>query len=376
MRFSTRACVIVLIISFVGAGNTRAVDAVDYEYGAYYDSRSGLSKIVKYTTPRVVVTTMTLRMPEERLTFKESPKEKKLMYLEKTAAAEVNLKPYFASREWSPHRYNPDDIVLILHICNQEGDDLQIVPLERKYSFGYTQGFWESEKIVMLACFGRRGWGTRLYVHLGTREEFVICDDPYHIVSEATSPDGEHLLINWDHRILYDGIQVLPFYDPDPFFYSDPPDSPKYGGLKIWEEDRRRALEAESKPDVSWFYTIWEGRLAWVEGGKKFAIVDNRPAALLFHEKKTGFTSEILERSRSPELVIVNVEKVPTGDINQYAERIPLQIDYTKLGKEVDSDDLPWPVYDEKENVIRIQANCIGPTGRSRLETIAAIPVP
>lgn len=346
MKFLTKPCIIVLIVSFGVTGNGRAVDSIDYEYGAYYDPRGEFSKIVRYSTPRDLVTTMTLRMPDERLTFKESPKEKKLMYLEKTAAAEVNLKPYFASREWSPHPYNPDDIVLILHICNQEGDDLQIVPLERKCSFGYTQGFWESEKIVMLACFGRRGWGTRLYVHLGTGEKFVICDDPYHIVSEATSPDGEHLVINWDHRILYDGIQVLPFYDPEPFFYSDPPDSPKYGALKIWEEERRKELETQYKPDVSWFDRIWERALVWLEGGKKFALVDHRPAALVFDGKKREFTPEIIARSRAPELVIVDVEKIPTGDINQYTERIPLQIDYTKLGKEVSAGDLPWPVYE------------------------------
>ena len=176
---------------------------------------------------------------------------------------------------------------------------------------------------------------------------------------------------------MFDGVQILPFYDPSPFFCSEPSDSPKYVALKAWWEWRNKAMENENKPDVHMYgAVIYKKDVAWWDGGKKFALIDHRPAALLFHEKKTEFTPEILERSRSPELVIVNVEKIPTGDINQYAQFIPLQIDYTKLGKDVQSGELPWPVYDEKGNAIKIQANCVGPTGRTRLQTMAAIPVP
>ncbi len=374
MKFSTKAFVIILAVSFASASDATAID---YDYGAYYVPRGGFSKIVKYSTPRVLVTTMTLRMPDERLTFKESPKERKLMYLEKTPLAEVNLEPYFNSRESPAYPYNPEEIVMILHICDQEGKDLQTVPIERKYSFPMRRGAFRGEQIVVLWAFNRGGWGNRLCVFLNTGMKIIISNSPSDYVSETASPDGEHLVISWNHRILYDGIQVLPFYDPEPFFHSDPPDSPKYFALKAWEEARARALETDDKPDVSWFHVVGEKRtLVWLEGGKKFALIDHPPAALLFHEKKKEFTSEILERSRSPELVIVNVEKIPTGDINQYAQFIPLQIDYTKLGKDVQSGELPWPVYDEKENAIKLQANCVGPTGRTRLQTMAAIPVP
>ena len=57
-------------------------------------------------------------------------------------------------------------------------------------------------------------------------------------------------------------------------------------------------------------------------------------------------------------------------------DRITIFEYYSKLGKDVQSGELPWPVYDEKGNAIKIQANCVGPTGRTRLQTMAAIPVP
>ncbi len=302
-----------------------------------------------------------------------SPNGDRFLYLEETPLAEVRLEPYFTSGEWSPYPYNPEDIVLILHICDQKGHDLQTVPIERKYSFPMRQGKWLSEQIVVLLAFNRGGWGHRLYAFLDTGMKIIISSAPSDFVNETASPDREHLAINWNHRILYDGVQVLPFYDPDPFFLSDPPDSPKYGGLKIWEEDRRKALETENFPDVSWFHSVGERALVWLEGGRKFALVDNRPAALLFHEKKTEFTPEILERSRSPELVIVNVEKISTGDINQYAQRFPLEIDYTRLGKVAGTGSWPFPTYDEKENVIKVQVYYIGRRGTT---TVAAIPVP
>ncbi len=360
---STVACIIVVSLGCFAANAD--------EYAAVYNPQTGYSEIWRYNLPRnETITTMTTELFGIR--FHPSPNEKKLMYLEKTHLADVNLRPYFASGRWSPYPYNPEDIVLVLHICDQHGNDLQTIPIERKYSYSYNAGRWLGDKMVILFLSAHNSGPYTLCVYLTNSMKLIVPIES----SKAISPDGEHLVINWDRRILYDGVQVLPFYDPDPFFLSDPPDSPKYGGLKIWKEDRRKALETENFPDVSWFHTIREGKLAWIEGGKKFALVDNRPAALLFHEKKEEFTQEILVRSRAPELVIVDVEKISTGDINQYAQRFHLQIDYIRLGKVASSGSWPFPTYDEKENVIKVQAYYMGPTGALPLQTIATIPVP
>lgn len=335
------------------------------------------NQLWRYGSPYNVQITTNTVTKLEGFTFDVTSPPKALMYLEKTPLADENLKPYFASRERPRYPYNPEDVVLILHICDLQGIDLQTVPIERKYSDTYKNGKWLSDKIVLLSIHGHGhapGGSYTLFVHLDKGKKLVVNRwEAWH----GVSADGEHLLIDWGGRVLFDDVQILPFYDPDPFFCSEPPDSPKYAALKAWWEWRNKVMENENKPDVHMYSSVlYKKSVAWWDGGKKFALVDHPPAALLFHEKKKEFIPEILERSRSPELVIVDVEKIPTGNINQYAQFIPLQIDYTKLGKDVQSGELPWPVYDEKENAIKLQANCVGPTGRTRLQTMAAIPVP
>lgn len=366
-------CGIKSTVAFIIVVSLGCLAAHADEYAAAYNPQTDYSEIWRYNLPRnETITTMTTELLG--IQFDASPQEKKLMYLEKTHWAGENLRPYFASREWRRSPYNSEDIVLVLHICDGKGQDLQTVPIERRYSYTFNRARWLSEKIVVLFRGGHRGGTYDLFVYLATGKKLVIN------VEEAwygVSADGEHLLIDWGGRVLFDDVQILPFYDPDPFFCSEPPDSPKYAALKAWWEWRNKVMEHENKPDVHMYgAVIYKKDVAWWDGGKKFALMDHRPAALLFHRKKTEFTPEILERSLPPELVIVNVEKIPTGDFNQYTERIPLQIDYTKLGKDVQSGELPWPVYDEKENVIKIQANCISPTGRSHLKTMLSVPVP
>ena len=182
--------------------------------------------------------------------------------------------------------YEPEKIVLRLHVCDRTGVDKYVIPIAQKYVHPYTDAVFLGESYVNLQFNSRvAGCGEESFINLKSGEILSLFQDSgVDMVAfsySSVSPDDSHYLVYWDERTYLDGKMVFPYYDANPLRTSLSPEE-----YQSKEAEIEQTMKSNPVPRL---FSRFRDSM-WSPDSRYFALIniDDAPKILIVDTEKIG----------------------------------------------------------------------------------------